>query len=72
MVSNVPYTQMSFLTLRATLVIGESKSPRTELLLQDAVLLDEVVDHVGLVPVDPAGECGEEQPKREEVRHQMR
>ena len=38
----------------------------TELLLQDVILLDQVFDDLGLLPVDPACERGEEQLKGEE------
>ena len=45
----------------AALVIGQSKSPLAELLLEHAVLFDEVVDDLRLMTIDPAGERGEEQ-----------
>ena len=38
-----------------------------DLLLEDAALLDEVIDDLGLVAVDPAGEGCEEQLKAEDV-----
>ena len=53
----------------AALVIRESEPPAAELFLQNTILLDEVRDHLGLVPVDPAGERGEEHLQREEVGH---
>ena len=55
----------------STLVIGESKSSAAELFLQDAVLLNEVFDGLGLVAVDPAGEGRQEELEPEEVRHDI-
>ena len=52
-----------------TLVIVEAETLPTELFLEDAVLLDEVVDRLGLLAVDPACEGGEEELKREEFGH---
>jgi hypothetical protein len=40
----------------AALVVGEPSPPAAELLLQDAVLLDQVGDGRGLLAVDPASE----------------
>ena len=45
----------------AALVIRESESLAAQLLLQDTVLLDEVVDDLRLMTIDPAGERGEEE-----------
>ena len=45
----------------ATLVVGQPKALAAELLLEDAVLLDHVVDGFRLMAVDPAGEGGEEE-----------
>ena len=42
-------------------VIGETKTFAAELAFQDAVLLDEVVDDVLLMPVDPSGDGNEEE-----------
>ena len=42
------------------LVIGQLQSSATQLLLENSVLLDEVVDDLGLVSVHPAGERREE------------
>jgi hypothetical protein len=42
------------------LVIGQSESLPSKLRLQDTILLLKVFDDVLLVPIDPAGECGEE------------
>ena len=53
----------------APLVVGKAKAPFPELLPKNAVLLDQVGDYLRLVAVDPAGERGEQQLKREEVRH---
>ena len=53
----------------ATLVVGESQPWLADLLLEDAVLLDEVIDDLGLVAIDPAGEGGEEQLKAKDVEH---
>ena len=52
-----------------TLVIGQSKAPVTELLLQGAILFDDILDDLGLMAVDPAGEGGEEELKWEEFGH---
>lgn len=40
----------------STLIIGEPQALSEELLLENAVLLTEGVDHLALLPVDPAGE----------------
>ena len=53
----------------SALVIGEPKASPTESLLQDAVLLNEVFNDLGLVAIDPAGERGEEELEREKVGH---
>jgi len=45
----------------APLVVGELESPSRELLSQDAVLLEEVVDHLGLSAIHPAGEHEDEE-----------
>ena len=50
-----------------SLVVGQAQAFAAELLLQHAVLLDEVVDGLGLVAVDPAGERGEEELEGEEL-----
>jgi hypothetical protein len=42
------------------LVIGQSESLPSKLRLQDTILLLKVFDDVLLVPIDPAGEGGEE------------
>jgi len=52
-----------------TLGVGQSKAFFAELLLQNSVLFDEVPDDVGLVPVDPACERGQEKLKWEEIGH---
>jgi len=56
----------------AALIIVEPQASTAELLLQHAVLLDEIGDDVGLLAVDPAGERGEEEPEPEEVHHRER
>lgn len=38
------------------LFVGEQKSPSSELLLEDAVLLDEIIDDHLLLAVEPAGQ----------------
>ncbi len=43
-----------------SLVIGQSEPLPSKLLLQDTILLLKVFDDVLLVPIDPAGEGGEE------------
>jgi hypothetical protein len=53
----------------AALFIGESQALLPELFLEHAVLLDEVVDGLGLVAVDPAGESREEELESEEIGH---
>ena len=47
------------------MIIGQSETSAAELLLQDAVLLDEVGNDLCLLTVDPTGAGGEEQLKRE-------
>ncbi len=47
-----------------TLVIGESKSMPFQLLLQNAVLFQQIVDDMLLVPVEPAGRSDQEELKR--------
>jgi len=44
----------------SSLIIGQSEPLPSKLLLQDTILLLKVFDAVLLVPIDPAGECGEE------------
>ena len=53
----------------AALIVGQAKSFLAELFLEDAVLLDEVLDCLCLVAVDPAGESGEEELEADEVGH---
>ncbi len=53
----------------STLVIGESKPSAAELFFENSVLFDEVLDDLGLMSVDPAGERRVEQLKWEEVGH---
>ncbi len=61
---------LTFAGQAPSLGVGQSKSSSPQLLFEDAVLLDEIVDDLGLVPVDPARKGGEEQLETEEVeRH---
>ncbi len=53
-------------------VVSQPKASGAELFLEDAVLLDEVVDGLGLVAVDPAGEGCQQELEREEVGHHAR
>ncbi len=55
-----------------TFVIAQTKSPSTELSLQDAVLVDEVVDDILLVTVDPAGNGDDEESPRVNGAHAER
>ena len=56
---------------RASLVLTEKAARRETGRGIHAVLLDEMGDDLCLLAVNPAGERGEEQLEREEVRHQM-
>ena len=47
------------------LIVGQLQSPAPELLLEDAVLLDQVGNDVLLMPIDPAGDGQEQQLERE-------
>ena len=42
-------------------VILEAKTPAAELAFQDAILFDEVIDHVLLMAVDPTGDGDDEE-----------
>ncbi len=44
-----------------SLVVGQPQALALELFLENAVLLAEVVDCLGLLPVDPAGKRREEE-----------
>ncbi len=60
------------LTLRgepSALVVGESDALAAELLLEDAVLFNEVVDGLSLLAVEPACARGDEELKREGIGH---
>jgi hypothetical protein len=50
---------------RSPFGVGETKAPPTQALLEHAVLLLEILDHVQLMAVDPTGEHQEEQLKRQ-------
>lgn len=47
-----------------TLVVVQPQGLPQHLLLQDAVLLEQVLDHLGLVATDLAGEGKEQDPER--------
>ena len=49
------------------LVVGQPETLSAELLLEDAILLDEVVDGLGLMAVDPAHEGGEQKLQSEKI-----
>jgi hypothetical protein len=54
----------------ATLIVGQAESPATELLLQDAILLAEILDDRILLATNPAGQGGNEDlPRLEHRRH---
>jgi hypothetical protein len=54
----------------ASLVVGQSKSFATELLLENAILFSEIVDHVILLARYPSGHGGNEDlPRLENGRH---
>ena len=53
----------------ASFVIAEAKTPATELALQDAVLLDEVVDNLLLLSVKPTGDDHDEELPGGKSRH---
>jgi len=55
LVARVPAEHLRLGRETTTLVIVQSKSPALHLLLQYAVLLDQVRDHVRLMPVHPTG-----------------
>ena len=46
------------------LFVGEAQPPRSKLLSEHAVLLLEVVDHVALLLMDPAGQRHKQKPQR--------
>jgi hypothetical protein len=46
------------------LIVGEAKPPRSELLSEHAVLRLEIVDHVALLLMDPAGQRHKQEPQR--------
>jgi hypothetical protein len=55
-----PPERLGFRGQADTLIVGESHSPGTELFAQHAVLHLEIVDHIALLLMDPAGHGGEE------------
>jgi hypothetical protein len=52
----------------SALVIGEPRSAAVQLLTQHPILLCEVVDHLELLPDDPAGEDQEQELQRLDTR----
>ena len=56
-----PAERLGFRGQADALIVGESHPPGTELLTQHAVLSLEIVDHVALLLMDPAGQGGEEE-----------
>jgi hypothetical protein len=46
------------------LIVGESHPPAAELIPEHSVLLTQIVDHVAMLLIDPAGQCDEEEPQR--------
>jgi hypothetical protein len=57
-------------TASRTLIVGEPESSATELLLEDAILLSEILDDCVLMAADPAGKGGNEDlPGLEHRRH---
>jgi len=63
--------RLSFGGQSATLIVSESQaSPaRLELLLQDAVLFNQVGDHARLMTANPTGESGQEELKMDGFNH---
>lgn len=51
------------------LVIGQPQALAAELFLENAVLLDEVLNGLRLVAIDPAGEARQEELKTKEIGH---
>src|SRR6516164_4489822 len=46
------------------LIVGEPETARTELLSKDAIFSLEIIDHLALLLVDPAGQGDEQKPQR--------
>jgi len=55
-----------------TLLVGESQSSRSELLSEHTILRPEIVDHIALVLVDPAGQGDKEKLERMRERSHQR
>ena len=53
----------------SALVVSQTNAPAAELLLEDAIFLDQVLDGLGLMSVDPARERGKEELQGEEIGH---
>jgi hypothetical protein len=66
---NAATEDLAFGCESTALVIGESKASATELLLQHAILFDEVINDLPLMAVDPASERGEEELEWEKFGH---
>jgi len=53
-----------------TLVVGQTESPSTKLLLEDAILLSEIIDDRVLLTANPTGErCHEDLPGLKDGGH---
>ena len=67
----LPAQRLSFRRQSTALVVGETHAfpARLELLFQDAVLFDQVGDHVRLLTGDPAGERRQEELKLDVFKH---
>ena len=64
-----PSTQhLAFDCEAAALVIRQPQSPSIQLLSQQAVLLEQVLDHGELMSIDPAGEELQEEPESSRKR----
>ena len=51
------------------LKVCQAQTVTSGLLLENAILFDEVLDNLGLVPAEPASERGEEQLEWEDIGH---
>ncbi len=51
------------------LPVSQTNALAAELLLEDAIFLDQVLDGLGLMSVDPARERGKEELQGEEIGH---
>ena len=64
-----PSKRLSLGSESSSLFVGQAESLLAELFLEDTVLLNEVLDGLILMTVDPAGERREEELKAELVSH---